>query len=233
MMDGKSKKLRKLQDKYISLLPGKLNALNRVWLKALHEEDMQELHQLRQLAHNFAGSAGTFGFPALSVEARKLEDVLASLDVEKKLDPGIQEAIADAIQRIVSLVELGPEEINEDGYVEYDEISLHAGLEQHVYVIEDDELLAREIANQLHYFDYEVEIFSVISKAMEAIKLRIPSAMIIDVQLPEGDLAGPEFAVVFNEFSVKHVPLIFISARDDWRYWGNRLLSVVHCLPHE
>jgi diguanylate cyclase (GGDEF)-like protein len=217
MAKGKSKKLRKLQERYIAQLPGKLNALNRVWLKASHKGDVQELHQLRLLAHNFAGSAGTFGFPTLSVEARKLEDILASMDVEQKLDHNFDEDIADAIQRIVSLVELGPEEINEGEYVEFDEINLQTGLEQHVYIIEDDELLAREIATQLHYFDYEVETFSVISQAMEAIKLRVPSAMIIDIQLPEGSLAGPEFALVFNEFSMNHVPIIFISARDDWQ----------------
>ena len=67
-------KLRKLQDKYVEQLPGKLGALNRVWLKALHENTPGALEQLRQLAHNLAGSAGTFGFPAISIEARKLED---------------------------------------------------------------------------------------------------------------------------------------------------------------
>jgi diguanylate cyclase (GGDEF)-like protein len=215
-MENKTNKLRKLQDKYIAQLPGKLNALNRVWLKALHEKNIQELRQLCQLAHNMAGSAGTFGFPSVSVEARNLEDTLRNINKEDSLTSEIEETVADAIQRIVSLVDLGPEVLDDEVVSEYDEATLTTGLDRLIYVIEDDELLAREIATQLSYFDYEVETFAVISQAMEAIKLRIPSTMIIDIQLPEGDLAGTEFALVFNEFSTAHVPLIFISARDDW-----------------
>lgn len=216
MATDKQSKLRKLQEKYITQLPGKLNALNRVWLKALHDSDSLALDQLRQQAHNLAGSAGTFGFPAVSVEARNLEDTLRNLDKDQGLASDTEEAIADALQRIVSLVELGPEQAESAVSVERDETSVAAEFDRLIYVIEDDELLAREIAAQLHYFDYEVETFGVASQAMEAIKLRMPSAMILDVQLSEGELAGPEFAMLFNEFSSIRVPIIFISTRDDW-----------------
>jgi len=216
MATDKQNKLRKLQDKYIAQLPGKLNALNRVWLKALHDDDALARDQLRQQAHNLAGSAGTFGFPAISVEARHLENTLRDLNKEQKLDCDIEETIADALQRIVSLAELGPDSPGSPVTIESDESTTVAEFDRLIYVIEDDELLAREIAAQLYYFDYEVETFSVTSQAMEAIKLRMPSAMIIDVQSPEGELAGPEFALLFNEFSSKRVPSIFISSRDDW-----------------
>jgi diguanylate cyclase (GGDEF)-like protein len=210
-------KLRKLQEKYVEQLPGKLSALDTAWLKALRQNTPGALEQLRQLAHNLAGSAGTFGFPAISVEARKLEDTLRPLKDEAELAGAIEETVADALQRIVSLVELGPEQQDNTHPVHHDDSSKNIELEQLVYVIEDDELLAREIATQLHYFDYEVETFSKVSEAINAIKLRIPSVMIIDVQLPEGNLAGPEFAQLFNESSSTLVPSIFISARDDWQ----------------
>ncbi|MBT8439785.1 MAG: diguanylate cyclase, partial [Gammaproteobacteria bacterium] len=210
-------KLRKLQDKYIAQLPGKLNALNRVWLKALHENDIAGLNQLRQLAHNLAGSAGTFGFPSVSIEARNLEDTLRSLSDIEDLDSVAEESIADALQRIVSLVELGPNKQEHFTPVEHEAAYTTAEFDRLVYVIEDDDLLAREIASQLYYFDYEVETFSSTQQAIEAIKLRMPSVMIIDVQLPDGDLAGPEFARLFNEFSTSYIPSIFISARDDWQ----------------
>ena len=213
----KQKKLRTLQDKYIAQLPGKLNALNRVWLKALHSNDIAELQQLRQLAHNLAGSAGTFGFPSVSVEAKNLEDTIRDLNDIQDLDNGTRENIADALQRIVSLIELGPTTQEDFTSVEHETAHDTDQFDRLIYVIDDDDLLAREIASQLHYFDYEVETFSVISQALEAIKLRIPSAMIIDIQLPEGDLAGPDFAKLFNEFSSTHVPSIFISSRDDWQ----------------
>ncbi len=217
MSTKKQKKLRTLQDKYIAQLPGKLNALNRVWLKALHSDDIAELQQLRQLAHNLAGSAGTFGFPSVSVEAKNLEDTIRDLNDIQDLDNGTKENIADALQRIVSLIELGPTTQEDFTSVEHETAHATDQFDRLIYVIDDDDLLAREIASQLHYFDYEVETFPVISQALEAIKLRIPSAMIIDIQLPEGDLAGPDFAKLFNEFSSTHVPSIFISSRDDWQ----------------
>ncbi|MBT8119423.1 MAG: diguanylate cyclase [Gammaproteobacteria bacterium] len=226
MVANKKHKLRKLQDKYIAQFPGKLNALNRVWLKALHDGDALALSQLCQQAHNLAGSAGTFGFSAVSVEARNLENTLRALDKDQELSGEVEEVIADALQRIVSLVELGPEQIESGIAVESDENIPVAEFDRLIYVIEDDELLAREIAAQLYYFDYEVEIFSVISQAMEAIKLRMPSAMILDVQLPEGELAGPEFAMALNEYSTTSVPTIFISSRDDWQA---RLAAVRAC----
>ena len=217
MNKSKQDKLHKLQDKYIEQLPGKLNALNRVWLKALHDNDMAELKQLRQLAHNLAGSAGTFGFPSVSIEARNLEDTLRKLSEEQGLNSITQETIADALQRIVSLVGLGPNKQQSLTPVEHEAAVDTAEFARLVYVIEDDDLLAREIASQLHYFDYEVEIFPSTFQAAEAVKLRTPSALIIDVQLPDGELSGPNFARSFNKFSSSYVPSIFISTRDDWQ----------------
>ncbi len=216
MSTSKQEKLRKLQEKYISQLPGKLNALNRVWLHSLHHNDIDGLNQLRQLAHNLAGSAGTFGFPAVSVEARNLEDILRNLSDIQDLNNIVEENIADALQRIVSYVELGPENVESLTPLDHEKAYSTAQFDRLIYVIEDDDLLAREIATQLYYFDYEVETFSSTARAMEAIKLRMPTAMIIDIQLPDGDLAGPEFARVFNEFSSTAIPSIFISSRDDW-----------------
>lgn len=217
MPPDKKKKLLKLREKYISQLPSKLDALHKCWLKVLNEKDPIALQSLRQLAHNLAGSAGTFGFHAVSIETRNLEDALSKVTDEHELNNDIQEIVADSLQRIVSLVELGPEKADAQAHTEYEDLALQTELDQLVYIIEDDELLADEIASQLQYYDYEVKTFSVIADAVNAVKKRIPSAMIIDIQLPEGSLAGPEFAMLFNEFSDTHVPSIFISARDDWQ----------------
>ncbi len=217
MPSNKQEKLRKLQEKYIFQLPGKLSALNRVWLDALHNNDTSALTQLRQMAHNLAGSAGTFGFPSVSVEARNLEEYLRSLKIEQNMDSTIEETIADALQRIVSLVEMGPDQHSTQQTPEPSYEIQNNAFNRLIYVIEDDKLLAKEIATQLHYFDYEVETFNNTASAIEAIKLRLPSAMILDIHLPDGELAGPEFALLLNEFSETPVPSIFISARDDWQ----------------
>ena len=213
--EKKQEKLHKLQEKYISQLPERLSALNEVWQKAINNDDVSALEELRQLAHNMAGSAGTFGFGAVSVEARNLEQLLRNTEVNQALNKDDQEKINDGLKRIVSLIELGPDKRNSRIEFEADSSMVKTEAGRLIYVLEDDELLANEIATQLQYYDYEVKTFSAVIEAMQAIKSQIPTAMIIDVQLPEGELAGPEFAVLFNEFSINPVPSIFISARDD------------------
>ncbi len=156
-------------------------------------------------------------FHLLASKPRTLKIPYRDLNDIQDLDNATKENIADALQRIVSLIELGPNTQEDFTSVEHETAHATDQFDRLIYVIDDDDLLAREIASQLHYFDYEVETFPVISQALEAIKLRIPSAMIIDIQLPEGDLAGPDFAKLFNEFSSTHVPSIFISSRDDWQ----------------
>lgn len=217
MAPQKQDKLRKLQDKYTAQLPDKIDALNRVWLRELHEHDPSARRQLRQLAHNLAGSAGSFGFPSISIEARDLEDTLRNLGEKKRMSGDIEETVSELLQRISALAELGPDKIDTRVFIEGDAVTTETGFGKLIYVVEDDELLAREIASQLYYFDYEVEIFSSASKAMEAARRRVPSAMIIDIELPGGELAGPEFAQLFSEFDTTHTPSIFISARDDWQ----------------
>lgn len=210
-------KLRQLQDKYLSQLPNQINALNTAWLAVVHDKRQAALDTLRQLAHNLSGSAGTFGFPTISDEARQLEDCLRVLDDIHSLDESTQTFIAQSIHRIANLSRLAPDAHEEDEHfiaplTPYNDTGKHL-----IYVIEDDHLIAAEISSQLNYFGYQVQTFPDTDDALQAIKTRMPSAMLIDIQLPEGELAGTEFAKLFDQYSTVHVPVIFISARDDWQ----------------
>lgn len=210
-------KLRQLQDKYLSQLPNQINALNTAWLAVVHDKRQAALDTLRQLAHNLSGSAGTFGFPTISDEARQLEDCLRVLDDIHSLDETTQTFIAQSIHRIANLSRLAPDAHEEDEHfiaplTPYNDTGKHL-----IYVIEDDHLIAAEISSQLNYFGYQVQTLPDTDDALQAIKTRMPSAMLIDIQLPEGELAGTDFAKLFDQYSTVHVPVIFISARDDWQ----------------
>jgi len=215
--DTKLVRLQKLQDKYISQLPDKLNALEMMWKEAIHDRDISALPALRRQLHNLAGSAGTFGYSAVSIEARNLEELLRSTTTVDALTSDDEMKISDALQRMVCLIDNDPDEKYENIVYANDETAAVTEFDRLIYVLEGDELLAKDILTQLHYYDYEVEIFSTVKQSMEAIKLRVPSAMIIDIQLSEGELVGPGFALLFNELSEKNVPSIIISSRDDWQ----------------
>lgn len=215
MSSIKNQKLRQLQIEYIARLPGKIDKINWAWKKALNGDDNTAIAELSQLIHNLAGSAGSFGYPDVSSEAMKLEELLKNQDGDQELLDEVITTISETIQQIEGLIEIGPSKSYEYNTAEEDTIDQEDN-GQLIYVIENDNQLASEIASQLKPFDYQVETFSVIPKAIDALKQQIPTAMIIDVQLPEGEFAGPEFALLFNQFSKTHVPSIFISTRDDW-----------------
>ena len=216
-MINKHKKLRQLQDQYIAQLPSNIDAINNAWLRTLNENDTEALDLLRQLAHNLTGSAGTFGFPDISVEARHIESDLRQLVDPLNLTDLTKKTIANRLQHIVALAKRRPNKLKTNPLVEQELDSNSSRLNRLIYVIEDDDLLAKEIVSQLSHFNYEAQAFPSTAAALIAIHKRAPSAMIVDVQLTEGDLAGPAFAKLFNELSNVRVPSIFISSRDDWQ----------------
>ena len=58
---------------YRCALPGRLEALEGLWQQASAAADAQALHDLERCAHRIAGSAATFGLPALGERARAFE----------------------------------------------------------------------------------------------------------------------------------------------------------------
>jgi HPt (histidine-containing phosphotransfer) domain-containing protein len=79
-------KLKTLQDAYRDKLDARLDevdtALNS--LRASDGSTAEDLDTLLALAHKLTGSAGTFGLPAVSDAAEKLETLCASLVDEGK-----------------------------------------------------------------------------------------------------------------------------------------------------
>lgn len=90
-----------------------------------------------------------------------------------------------------------------------------------VYLVESDGELARNLALQLSYFGYKVRSFERPSLLQAALDDACPIAIILDVELPGGDLAVAEAAI--NSLLKKQVPVIFLSERRDL---SARLLSV-------
>lgn len=209
-------KLKKLQERYLSQLPGKLEDIYNAWQALLHDPKSESKQQLSQLAHNLAGSAGTFGFSAVGIEARNIEVILQKIANFDGLSHDAEMIINDSLQRISKLIESGPDDVQP--LTSHAQGNLEKGqkVSKLVYILEDDEIMAKEIAFHLACFDYHVEIFTTLGSIIESIKSKLPSVMIVDLNLKEGDLAGAQFVKSLNDFSLVQVPTIFISVRDDW-----------------
>ncbi len=211
----KANKFYQLQQKYIQQLPNKLTQIQQHWQAWKTQYQADDVEAVKRLVHSLAGSAGTFHFSQLSEQARLLEQYLFALTTDKLSDTQEQE-IESAFIELQKQVEKGPEVIVPDTNISPASEPEPSRPEYLIYVVEDDKHLAEEIRQQLCFFGYQVETFHDATTALEKVQQQLPTAMIIDVQLPEGELAGTALAQHFHHFSAQKIPLIFISMRDDW-----------------
>ncbi|TVT70314.1 MAG: diguanylate cyclase [Denitromonas halophila] len=210
-----SDELARIRDQFVASLPGQIDHL-RTALADLagtlgHARD-DALRQAHVTAHSLAGTAGTFGFPALGSAARILEyslrDALAGDEGDQSerryqslLDSLIYQANAatDDTPSPHSASALPPRPFT------------HAGL---VVLVEDDPALANRLSSYLHHFGYEVLHFeSATAFAAAASEMAPPAALLLDNALPEGPLAGVDIANALPA-NLRATPLLFMSAND-------------------
>ena len=220
----KIEKLRKLREQFRTQMPERLDALRAAWSSVLVADDQPAaLGEFHRLIHSLAGTAGTFGLPEISRRAREIEQRVVQL-VEQG-GPAVP-ADAENITRGLAELELPvaePETITATSSSPTAEATVATGATgavassddgQCVFVIEDDQLLAGEIAAQLTAYGWKVRSFGDATSASRALETVHPKAIVADAMLPEGDLAGIEFAREARQRSTARV--IVISQRWDW-----------------
>ncbi|MDD5390232.1 MAG: diguanylate cyclase [Gallionellaceae bacterium] len=207
--------LAALRAEYAADLPGRLAEINTLW-HALEAGDWSDsvLHMLHLQIHRLAGAGTTFGYAGMSKTARGLEKHLLSWQ-RNTSRPG---ALAWQAARL-QLAKLA-EEANGAPQIETDPApsSLLAPMESRlIYLVEDDQALAEDFRLQLGRFGYGVRVFPNTEGVEAAVAEQRPDAMVLDVVLPEGDLAGTDLLRdLRSRLDLSEVPVIFVSARDDF-----------------
>jgi diguanylate cyclase (GGDEF)-like protein len=84
-----------------------------------------------------------------------------------------------------------------------------------IFLVEDDEELAQDIALQISHFGYTVYIFERPEDLKREIERYEPAAILMDVVFPAGNLAGVETVQEINACYGNSIPVVFMSARDD------------------
>ncbi|RZU47674.1 response regulator receiver modulated diguanylate cyclase [Fluviicoccus keumensis] len=201
----KPARLRALQQAYGEELPKRLGEL-RILGDTLSPENLETL--LRRV-HTLAGSAGTFGYARLGAEARRLEEQLARVTAA-----GLQAAdfVSTLHERLDMLEEASREEPEP-----YQPPAVPAAPgaspgERLVYIVEDDPLLAAEMAAQMGIYGWHTLVFHDAVSAQAALERQQSSALIVDIMLPEGSMAG----MTLIHPSGSKIPTIVVSSRWDW-----------------
>ncbi len=213
----KLQRLRAIMEEFQAELPQRLDELHQAWeaAKAGDFEGFSPEGTLRRRAHSLAGSAGTFGFKHLGLKARALEENILALGASQAVAPEALEVGEGLLAELSELATLGIE-----GGATEEALSpppaMAPPVVDLVYVLEDDALLAQEIAGQLRHFGYQARDYTTTAQLRQACEEQLPAVLVADISLAEGSLEGPRMALELQNLSPRPIPVIFVSQHNRW-----------------
>ncbi|MBL8510297.1 MAG: response regulator, partial [Betaproteobacteria bacterium] len=217
-------KLPILRQHFFANLPSRVVKLEVDIKRFFETADIDLLHPAYVNAHNLAGSGSMFGCPEISEAAHNLEAILASLqNTQPKVDEYIISSLTQALQTLQKSVTDALTHFSNlsDASASDEEITeFHTRQLQHerlAYIVEDDLLLAKNLAIQLSYFGYQARIFDNPQSLVENTDGVIPAAIIMDIVFPAGGLSGLQLFANNIVPAFSQVPLIFISGKNDFQ----------------
>lgn len=214
-------KLQELKDSYVAHLPEKIKDIQKLWNSLANNWQPDKLEELHILVHSLAGSAGTFGFDHMGKVARSGDNILKSYR-ETGVSPGkSKNNELDALLEKLSAIcnEIVDSSNNEKLSVSLPTINISAKaaplVANRIFLVEDDEDAAKELALQIEQFGYEVIVFGNTHDFIEAIAKTPPAAVIMDIVFPEGQFAGIEAIRNLQHQRAANLPVIYISSYGD------------------
>ena len=219
-------RMAKLRAMFIAQIPSKLAVARDLLLVVREGDTPKELTiQLKRIFHNIKGSSASFGLKAISVAAETAELLIDHLMRQpnlysKEFAAEVGEHI-NAIDRLVTQIpmEAPPESLDteERHYVPTAASQRKdSNARKTVYVCDDDDMQISQIHSQLSCFGYDVKSFSSVDALRQAVKDKLPSAVIMDVVFPEGEDAGLNAVSELKEVTEHDIPVIFITGRSDF-----------------
>lgn len=225
--DSLLEKLRALEAVFLQKLPGKceeiISALNEF---VAHPENKDTLTVLHRHLHTMAGSAGTFGFSDLGLQARAFESRikpwLANPSWTEVELQGLASELRLYFMHAVDGLTQAPD--HEDEFM----AELVPGEDalndtRLIYLVDEDEAQQQAITVQLEHFGYEVKRIPHLKDLAFAIATRRPDVIVIELSFPEGKNAGVDEIKRIEQLQRLRIPTIFVSKTSSFE---SRLLAV-------
>lgn len=208
------KKLAALQRVFKSMLPNKVAEIESLWNLLLLNEEDSTLITCHRMTHTLVGTAGTFGAMVVSTTARELEHILNLLIKNKNYSDENKLKIAELIANIKDASDVW--QPTKAAYLPPLEIKAETARKGNlIYLVEDDELIVKELIIQFKKDNFEIKHFSVLTDFITACSIEIPSAIIMGVMFEDGKLAGADTIVRLKKENAIFPPVVFISERFD------------------
>jgi len=217
-----SDKHQELVHAYIAALPEKMAEVRALWQMARHDQSRSDVwERLSRIVHQLAGSGAVFGFPTITDTARA---VLALLQLIKGEESHVSaERIIQLEESLEALCTVLENSANPGGYSAAPVEQLapdrtHRGdghAPELLYLVEEGELQAKTLAQQLSAYGYRIGVFSDIDAFMEAAQRRPPQAVILDIMFSESSIAHMDAVRQLSQRLANPAPVLFVSARID------------------
>lgn len=171
------------------------------------------LQDLQQALHRLAGSAGTFGFTQLGLQARELEQLAERwLELQVRQQQGLNDFVA-------GLQALGEQPITADA----NDQTLDSGCKppryeegsRIIYILEGEAVVGESMRQTLSNFGYQTEHFNSIAGLDAALLQKMPDALIIDAKLPGEGRCGLEYASQLRARMENPLPLLVLTDQQD------------------
>jgi PAS domain S-box-containing protein len=230
-LEATLKRMNELQIAFVAKLGDRIKELSRVILQvdgslaAKSEFNQKLLQQINVLAHNLAGTAGTFKHTVVYQKAKAIETLCLELLQESntEITASWHKLLLELVVSLRGDVQLSgrpsivesfsfPTTFSESGT---DSTSSHEKNYYPVIVVDDDELLVNLIKEQAKHFEYHVIPLLSTEDLETAIDKYQPAAILIDVIFPDAKHSGIE---MINQLKTKqkiNCPVIFMSNRCD------------------
>jgi len=210
-------KIAELRLDYLTKLPKKIRLVNDIWQKLTYFSWSDDaFSSLYRLIHGLTGTGKTFGFEALGISAKELEDYLSVL-ISQQHQPGDKERkhIESLIGKL-ALVSESLDPTNNATEISFNTVAnAPSRMDKVVFVIDDDSHICLYLSTLLNDVGYQVRTFGNPALAIDYIASSCPDVVITDVVFENGIMDGIDAVNDVRAEAGKHIPIIFISARAD------------------
>jgi len=210
-------KMLDLRVQYVSQLPNKVQTLQLQWIEICTAEGRLEVcPAFQRQIHNLRGTAGTYGCPEIGDIASEIETLLIQHGrASHQLDVTEQTKITAILHDLAEVTkshQLRGAQVSHTSFSDHEIEPAQPGSDHLVYIVDDDVEFCRVTSERLNAYARCRSLYSK-REFIDAISQRLPDVIIMDMMLPEGDLAGADAAMALP--SKLNIPVVFVSTRGD------------------
>lgn len=211
------KKMHFLADTFIKELQEKTKDIESKWQQHQRGKQTEMVPVLYRKIHGLIGSSQTFGFLELgrvagslaqslkplqhnngSMNAQQQAQIHQQIQELSRLAAGLEQGLTQNITRVLRGI-----------------IYPNSNMSCRIFVVDDDQEAAQELALQLNYYGYELTVFDRLAVFRAAIKKEPHAIVLMNIEFSEDSLAGIRVMKEIRREMNESVQVMFLSSNDD------------------